>query len=206
MARRKDHTREEIREMAIQAATSVLEQDGHEALTARRIATEIGYAPGTLYNVFSDLDELILYVNGRALEELRAALAEARQQAVRAANATTVDTVMALARTQLDFMRRRPATWWQLFHVRWPEDQLFPDWYVAKVGETMAELEWALLPEFAADDAFRRRLARTLWAGFFGICEVAALRQLMIVPADDIEGMTQYMVEACIRNAGHGKT
>ncbi len=205
MARRKDHTRAEIREMAIQAATNVLEDEGGENLTARRIAKAIGYAPGTLYNVFADLDELLLYVNVRALEELRVALAEARQRAADETDATTVGTVMALARTQLDFMRRRPAIWWQLFHVRWPTDRPLPNWYISKVSETMAELENALLPQFRVDKVFRRRLARTLWAGFFGICEVAALRELMIVPPDDIEDMAQFMVEACIGRATQAK-
>ncbi len=201
MARRKDHSREQLHEMAIQAATKILEEEGHEALTARRIAKEIRYAPGTLYNVFKDLDELMLHVAGRALDELRDELSAARREALGTANASTVDVVMALARGQLDFMRRRPAAWWQLFHVDWPDDEPLPDWYSAKVAAAMAELEAALVPEFPDDDEFRGRLARTLWAGFFGICEVAALRQLMIVPADDIEGMTQYMVEACINQA-----
>ncbi|MDP6692664.1 MAG: TetR/AcrR family transcriptional regulator [Alphaproteobacteria bacterium] len=201
MARRKDHTREQLHEMAIQAAATVLEKEGPEVITARRIAREIGYAPGTLYNVFADLEELMLHVAGRALDDLRSDLVAARQRAAGAAGDATVAMVMALARTQLDFMRRRPAAWWQLFHVGWPDDRLFPKWYIAKISAAMAELEAALLPEFETDDLFRERLARTLWAGFFGICEVAALRQLMIVPADDIEGMTRYMVEACINQA-----
>ena len=210
MARRKDHSRDEIREMAIQAASRILEDDGPEALTARRVAKAIGYAPGTLYNVFADLDELAIFVNGWALDDLRQALMLARQQAAENDRATTVDVVMALARTQLDFMRQRPNVWWQLFHVRWPDDQLLPEWYIQKIAQTMGELEQALLPEFDNDDSdgdddgdggFRDRLVRTLWAGFFGICEVAALRQLMIVPTDDIEDMTKFMVEACIAKA-----
>lgn len=210
MARRKDHSRDEIREMAIQAASRILEDDGPEALTARRVAKAIGYAPGTLYNVFADLDELAIFVNGRALDDLRQALMLARQQAAENDRATTVDVVMALARTQLDFMRQRPNVWWQLFHVRWPDDQLLPEWYIQKIAQTMGELEQALLPEFDNDDSdgdddgdggFRDRLVRTLWAEFFGICEVAALRQLMIVPTDDIEDMTKFMVEACIAKA-----
>lgn len=175
MARRKDHSRDEIREMAIQAASRILEDDGPEALTARRVAKAIGYAPGTLYNVFADLDELAIFVNGRALDDLRQALMLARQQAAENDRATTVDVVMALARTQLDFMRQRPNVWWQLFHVRWPDDQLLPEWYIQKIAQTMGELEQALLPEFDNDDSdgdddgdggFRDRLVRTLWAGF----------------------------------------
>ena len=65
MGRRSDHSREEIRQMALQAAESIVTEGGYKALSARKVASEIGYTVGTLYLVFENLDELVLYVNGR---------------------------------------------------------------------------------------------------------------------------------------------
>lgn len=39
-------------------------------ITARRIATNIGYSPGTLYNVFVNLEDLIVQLNIDTLNEL----------------------------------------------------------------------------------------------------------------------------------------
>ena len=70
MARRSDHSREEIKEMALVAAEKMILANGKDGLSARKVAQEIGYTVGTLYLVFKNLDELILHVNGRTLDRL----------------------------------------------------------------------------------------------------------------------------------------
>ena len=44
--------------MAMAAAREIAEKEGLRGLTARRIAREIGYTVGTLYNLFDNLDDL----------------------------------------------------------------------------------------------------------------------------------------------------
>ena len=41
-------------------ARGIVAENGLSALTARKVAQAIGYSPGTLYNVFDDLDDLIV--------------------------------------------------------------------------------------------------------------------------------------------------
>ena len=59
MARRSDHSREELREMALAATEEIIDQQGLAGLTARKVAAGIGYTVGTLYLVFRNLDDLI---------------------------------------------------------------------------------------------------------------------------------------------------
>lgn len=59
MARRSDHSREEIKEMALTAALTILEEEGARGLTARKVATAIGYTVGTLYLVFKNQQEMV---------------------------------------------------------------------------------------------------------------------------------------------------
>ena len=54
MARRSDHSREELREMAITAAEQIVVEQGYEGLSARKVAAAIGYTVGTLYLVFRE--------------------------------------------------------------------------------------------------------------------------------------------------------
>ena len=70
MARRSDHSREELYDMALEAARQIAEKEGLRGLKARRIARDIGYTIGTLYNLFEDLDDLIVHLNGRTLDDL----------------------------------------------------------------------------------------------------------------------------------------
>ncbi len=68
MGRRSDHSRDNLRAMILEAARAILAADGLRGLTARRIAKAIGYSPGTLYNFFTNIDELILHVNAQTLD------------------------------------------------------------------------------------------------------------------------------------------
>src|SRR5262245_26890451 len=70
MARRADHTREELHDMALTAAEKITEKHGLSGLTARRVAKRIGYSTGTLYNLFDSFDDLVISMNGRTLDAL----------------------------------------------------------------------------------------------------------------------------------------
>ena len=70
MGRRSEHSRDQIAGMALEAASRLVQAHGLSGLSARRIAAEIGYTPGTLYLVFRNLDELILHLNGTTLDAL----------------------------------------------------------------------------------------------------------------------------------------
>ena len=70
MGRRSDHSRDELYTMALAAARKIAEKEGLRGLTARRIAREIGYTVGTLYNLFDNLDGLIVHLNGTTLDTL----------------------------------------------------------------------------------------------------------------------------------------
>ncbi len=73
MARRSDHTRAELHDMALGAARSIVTADGLAGLSTRRVAKAIGYSAGTLYQLFADLDDLIFHLNATTLDALFAA-------------------------------------------------------------------------------------------------------------------------------------
>src|SRR3982751_4334159 len=70
MARRKDHSREELKALILDAAWKIVGREGLSGLSARGIAAEIGYAPGTIYNLVNSMDEVGQQVCGRTLDEL----------------------------------------------------------------------------------------------------------------------------------------
>ena len=81
MARRSEHSREELHEMALAAAEQLVVENGLEGLSARKVAKAIGYTVGTLYLVFENIDVLILQVNERTLDRLYARMDRARANA-----------------------------------------------------------------------------------------------------------------------------
>lgn len=63
MGRRNEHTREELREISLRAAEQLVTAHGLDGLSARKVASAIGYTVGSLYMVFRNLDDLILQMN-----------------------------------------------------------------------------------------------------------------------------------------------
>ena len=63
MGRRNQHTREELRSIALQAAEELVVAHGLAGLSARKVVARIGYTVGSLYMVFRSLDDLIVQTN-----------------------------------------------------------------------------------------------------------------------------------------------
>ena len=109
MGRRKDHTREELHEMALAAAWRIAEAEGLRGLGARKVAREIGYTVGTLYNVFTDLDDLVVQLIGRIFDALYEELKELPLDGGPEAD------LRSLSNGYIRFTGRRPKLWGLLF-------------------------------------------------------------------------------------------
>ena len=176
MGRRTDHTRTELRQMMLDAATGLIDRYGLAGLSARAVAREIGYSVGTLYNLFDDLDDLVWQVNGRTLDALRDHLATA------ATGAVSDVRVRRLAQAYLDFVAAHPRRWAAILESRPRDDGEPPRWYRDRIRGLFDLAEAALSDYFPAGaEAERRRSAQVLWAGLTGI---ALLIETSSVPAD----------------------
>ncbi len=67
------------RHRLLQAATSILAEEGYEALTTGHVARRAGVAQPTFYVHFRDTDDLLRAIAAEAIGELRAALRGARE-------------------------------------------------------------------------------------------------------------------------------
>lgn len=109
MARRSDHSREEIKELALAATEEIVAKAGLKALSARKIASAIGYTVGTLYLVFKNLDDLIMQVNTRTLNTLHGNLSEVLEPSDGSKN------LHKLGQTYYDFAVNNPHLWSLIF-------------------------------------------------------------------------------------------
>ena len=66
--------RRKLRDALIHAAERTIEKEGLGGMRARELAQKVGCAVGAIYNVFTDLDDLIFAVNARTLEHLEKTL------------------------------------------------------------------------------------------------------------------------------------
>ena len=66
--------RRKLRDALIAAAERTIAAEGLRGLKARELAYKVGCAVGAIYNVVTDLDDLIFAVNALTLEQLEKTL------------------------------------------------------------------------------------------------------------------------------------
>ncbi|MEJ2763280.1 TetR-like C-terminal domain-containing protein [Photobacterium sp. MCCC 1A19761] len=164
MARRNDHTREELVSMTLEQVKNFLDQHPHHELSLRKIAAMIGYVPSTLVNVFGNYNLLLLHAVAQTLDELFAEAA-AEMQHVTAPE----DALRRLAYCYLDFAQRHPYRWQLIFQHTMNGEEL-PEWQAERIDNMTGMLE-ALIRQISPNkpDAAILEVSRVLWAGVHGI-------------------------------------
>jgi len=190
MGRRSVHTAEELRELILSASTELIEHHGLAGLSAREIARRIDYSPGTLYNVFDNLDDLVLTIEGRLLDRLAQTLDE-----VAGSDLDPRQRVRRLAAAYIKFTHENPKLWNLLFEHHLPAGHDVPPWYQEKLAGLMTKVEQALAPLMGGNDpAALKRAARVLWAGVHGITSLSTTDKLSIVSTEAAAALADDLV------------
>lgn len=166
MARRKDHTRPELKEIIRLEAEKLIKTKGFDQLTARALATHIGYSPGTIYNVYPDMDALKQDINFHTLGRLQTACLQSLNQA-----APGIPKLYALANAYLTFAQTEPRFWSLVFAD--PRHDMkqrhLPKAYQARLSDLFQLIEETLRGHGQIDIADAPKIARLLWASLHGI-------------------------------------
>jgi len=190
MARRSDHSREELREMALSAAENIVAEHGHEALSARKVASAIGYTVGTLYLVFENIDDLILQINARTLDRLHAQMTE-----LQANTGDPREYLVQLGQVYIRFADDDPHRWAMVFEHRLADGREVPRWYHEKVMRMFAMVEAGLEPLAGTRSPQDiTQAARAIWGGVHGICILALSDTLGITGVDSVQKLTTSLI------------
>jgi AcrR family transcriptional regulator len=200
MGRRSTHTPQQLRDLILDAAQEIIESSGLSGLSAREIARRIGYSPGTIYNMFENLDDVVLHVEARVLDALDKRLAESLLVP------EPKRRIQRLAQSYLSFTHEKPKLWNLLFEHHLPAGTDLPAWYQQKLEGLLARVEESLAPLFpAGQDADRQRTARVLWAGVHGITSLATADKLSIVTAEAANTLIEDLVGTYLAGIPHRK-
>lgn len=161
--------RESLRGEIVARAAAIIAAEGLGAVQARRIAREAGCAVGTIYNLFGDIDGLVIAVNATTL----AMLGEAVQAAGQNIGDLTLDLRLSrLALAYMHFALDHTRRWEAVFKHRVMEGREVPASYLEDQSRLLALIETALGD--AIPDAGRRgATARALFGAVHGIVALA---------------------------------
>lgn len=187
MARRAEHTSEELKSLAIAKGLAIVDEKGMAGLTARSLAQAMGYTPGTLYHFFGSLDGYLLALSAHILDvwhaELSAQIKASRRPAIH-----------TLAAAYIDFALTRRSRWELAFARSYPADMPLPESYLGNMARMLQLIDQSLVVYEAKADK-RHRLAKTLWASMHGICALAHTQRLSYSPGDTPEALANVLLD-----------
>lgn len=170
-------------------AQRLLEAEGLSAVQARRVSREAGCSVGTLYNVFGDIDGLIIALNAGTLALLGEAV---KAGASSAADASLESRLCALALAYMRFAVANPARWEAVFKHRLPPGREVPASYIEDQSRLLAVIE-AAIAEVVPDVGQRQAAARALFGAVHGIVALALDDRLGGRLKDELEAQMAFI-------------
>lgn len=165
---RRERLKQELRDEILEAARDLFVQQGYESVSMRKIADEVGCAPGTIYLHFPDKAAIL----GAICAETFSKLAK-RMEAIRADEGSDpLESLRCGGRTYIQFGVDHPHHYWLTFGMRAPgmegmeprADQAGQACFNSLRGSVRRAMEAGKL---RSDDV--ECVAQTLWAATHGV-------------------------------------
>ncbi|MBR9729359.1 TetR/AcrR family transcriptional regulator [Shewanella intestini] len=170
MARRKEHTHAEIHGMAIIAVIHLLQTVNLENLSLRKVATEIGYAPSTLINIFGGYQQLLLAVSEQVLTDLYQQLVADYGEGAAMQPLNAQGIIEKMAHDYYQFANENRACFKLVFELSAPQGQALSLSHQQAIDRLFNLIANQLTQLFDdASNADIGLMSRVLWGGIHGL-------------------------------------
>lgn len=187
---RKNRQKAELRQKILDAARKIVVQDGFGALTIRKIAEAIEYAPGTIYLYFENRDAIAKQLCLQGYQELLDCLEPA------AAVSDPRTRLSTVVQSYIDFGLNHSATYRLIFM----EDPKFANALLqntpiddsGRLGAIAFDLLISVFDDFKAQDLLAKEtnsllLAQVVWTAVHGIVSLKLnYSGFLTTPAEDL--------------------
>lgn len=186
MARKTEQRREDLKVKLTDAAEHIIVTHGTGAIKARDLAGMAECSVGAIYNVFGDLNDLVMAVNGRTFRRLG-------QHVSASFDADTLnpqEQLVAMGQGYLGFASENTLAWRALFDLQMSAEMNVPTWYLKELGAVFGLIATPLRKLFPDwDDARIDLMTRALFSSVHGIVLLGLEKRISAVPMDQIKEM-----------------
>ena len=189
MARRSDHTKEELKHLMISAAKQIIAEHGLSQLSARQLASKLGYTAGTIYNIFDNLNEIILHIEAEVLADLEKEFLSLQ------GDLSPVQQLNNFVNCYMKFISENLHLWHLLCERHTDNEVSLPDWYTDKLYRLILILENMMRPLFSGEDEHKCQIAaRTFWASIHGIVTMSGYGKMSVISPNLTQEFIDYFV------------
>lgn len=177
--------------MALEAAAAIVAESGQAGLSGRKVAGAIGYTVGTLYTLFSNIDDLIAHLNTETMGELVAAMEAAGQ-----GDSDPEQRLLAIAHAYAGYAQANPQRWRLVFDHRLPPGQPPPDLMQTRRRRILGLVGQSLKP-LLDDGTDLATAGAAIWSAVHGVCYLALTGKLELVPGErGIEQLIEHLIHS----------
>lgn len=181
-----------LREKLVEIAEQRIAADGMEAVKARDLAKTAECALGAIYNVFDDIREIILIVNGRTFQRLGDAV---QHDLAGRENTSPTERLITIANAYLDFAVENTNLWRSLFDVPFSSDLNAPQWYWNELDRLFQYIAGPVNECCAQmSDTDRTLMTRALFSSVHGIVTFGIENRTTPVAQDELERMIELII------------
>lgn len=197
MAGKVQQKRDALRAKLVEIARDKIANSGAGAIKARDLAAEAGCSVGAIYNLFSDLNDLIMVVNLQTFQALGDyVVGEVERQA----QDDPIEQLVVMGHAYLDFASDNIGIWRTLFDVQETGTSAIPDWYWEEIAKVLALIEVPLRK--AIDDKSDeeiRVMTRILFSSVHGIVLLGVKGSIFETPREALELMIEIAVRRFVQ-------
>lgn len=198
MAPKSEQRRNALRDRLIDLAEQQIEHSGIQAIKARPLAQAAECSVGAIYNVFGDLEDIIIAVNGRTFRKLGAHVAAALEGKD---GLPPTDRLIVMSHAYLDYAANHPKLWRALFDLRMSVDMDVPDWYLEELARLFSYISGPVqecYPKMGETEV--GLMTRALFSSVHGIVLLGLENRISAVPRDQIRNMIAFILRASTEN------
>ncbi len=189
MARRSDHNPKELSELILKSALDIVETHGISGLSTRKVATNIGYTVGTIYQYFKNKHELILAINAQTLAGLQSAMQQVD------ITASPKQTLLQYANIYIDFAQTHPSLWNLLFNYSDKEEYVLPKNNKQYIDNLLDLIAQTFLRFVNHQGRNVKDDAHLLWASVHSLCILHNSHKLGFISYKPLDELTEKMIE-----------
>jgi AcrR family transcriptional regulator len=201
MADKRTEKRSALRLRIVELGEARIAASGLSALRARDLAAEAGCALGGLYNMFEDLDMLVLEVNACTLATIDTVM-----EAAVSSSSEAPQQLKALAQAYLNFAQNHPLLWRALFEHHLPEGRALPEWYAERLNQLMSRIAQPLakLQPGLSSEVLATR-ARTMFAAVHGVVSISLDHRFVGLAPETLDVELNRFVELLLKGSATGE-
>lgn len=193
MAKRSDHTKNELKVLAIAAGQKVIIDQGLSQFSLRKVSKEMGYTVGTVCNILGTYDDIVQHIDAVTLDDMYDDISKYVDSSDH-----NINTIKNLAILYLNFANHNYNRWCALLEFSLPKNVTIPHWYLHKIEALFSLIEAPLLPLMKQNKKDTQSMAKILWASIHGLCQLGLTGKLNMVQDESVEELINTCIDKFI--------